>query len=73
MEENYIYYIENEIDEFNSDISGYFKTYQEAYEALKKCANWFHQNGTGQIWKVRFGLHGKKECVYDSYDSGPAK
>ncbi len=73
MEENYIYYIKNEVDERSSKIVGYFKTYQEAYEALKKCANWFQQNGTGQIWKAHFGLRGKIECVYDSYNQGPAK
>ena len=31
-----IYYIENTIDEFNTSVSGYFPTYDEAFEALKE-------------------------------------
>lgn len=70
---NEIYLIENTVDERRVRASGYFKTYDEAYEALKECSDWFMGNGTGQIWKVSFGLHAKREKVYDSYTQGPAK
>ena len=41
-----IYYIDNSIDECHNIISGYFKTEDEAREALKSCADWFRPNGT---------------------------
>lgn len=68
-----IYLIENTVDEYRTRVSGYFKTYDDAYEALKECSDWFRDKGTGQIWKVSFGLHAKREKVYDSYTQGPAK
>jgi hypothetical protein len=68
-----IYIIENTVDERAARVSGYFKTYEDAYEALKECSDWFNVKGTGQIWKVSFGLHAKREKVYDSYTQGPAK
>ena len=70
---NEIYLIENTVDERAVRVSGYFKTYNDAYEALKECSDWFNVKGTGQIWKVSFGLHAKREQVYDSYTQGPAK
>lgn len=68
-----IYYIVNTISEITTRVSGYFPTYEEAFEALKKCSNWWQQKGTGEIWESEFGLHGKRTKLYDSYDSGPAK
>lgn len=68
-----IYFILNTIDEFNTSVSGYFPTYEKAYEALKECYNWWQEKGTGEIWEAELGLHGKRTKVYDSYDSGPAK
>ena len=70
---NKIYLIENTVDERAVRVSGYFKTYDEAYEALKECADWWREKGTGQIWEVSFGLHTKRVKVYDSYSQGPAK
>ena len=68
-----IYYIENTIDEFNTSVSGYFPTYDEAFEALKECYNWWQEKGTGRIYEAVMGLHGKRTCVYDSWEQGPAK
>ena len=47
--------------------------YDEAYEALKECSDWWMEKGTGQIWEVSFGLHAQRKKVYDSYTQGPAK
>lgn len=68
-----IYLIENSVDEYSSKVSGYFKTYDQAYEALKECADWWRGKGTGQIWEVSFGLHAQRKKVYDSCTQGPAK
>ena len=68
-----IYLIENSIDERRCRVSGYFKTYDEAYEALKKCSDWWMPNGSGQIYEVSFGLNGERKMVYDSYIQGLAK
>ena len=70
---NKIYLIENTVDERAVRVSGYFKTFDQAYEALKECADWWREKGTGQIWEVSFGLHTKRVKVYDSYSQGPAK
>lgn len=68
-----IYLIENTVDERSTKVSGYFKTYDEAYEVLKECADWWREKGTGKIWEVSFGLHAQRKKVYDSYTQGPAK
>ena len=68
-----IYLIENTVDERQVKVSGYFKTYDQAYEALKECSDWWREKGTGQIWEVSFGLHALRKKVYDSYTQGPAK
>ena len=68
-----IYLIENSIDERRCRVSGYFKTYADAYEALKKCSDWWMPNGSGQIYGVSFGLNGERKIVYDSYTQGLAK
>ena len=62
-----IYLIENSIDERRCRVSGYFKTYDEAYEALKKCSAWWMPNGSGQIYEVSLGLNGERKIVYESY------
>ena len=68
-----IYLIENSIDERRCRVSRYFKTYDEAYEALKKCSDWWMPNGSGQIYEVSFGLNGERKIVYESYTQGTAK
>ena len=68
-----IYIIENSTDECKHRVSGYFKTYEEAYEALKECSDWWMPNGSGQIYEVSFGLYGIRKMVYDSYIQGLAK
>ena len=35
-----IYLIENSVNGCRNRASGYFKTYDDAYEALKKCSDW---------------------------------
>ena len=68
-----IYLIENTIDDCRSKVSGYFKSYEDAYENLKECADWWMGKGTGLIYEVSFGLHQQRKVVYDSYKQGPAK
>ena len=68
-----IYLIENTVDEYRTKVSGYFKTYDEAYEALKECSDWWMPKGSGQIYEVSFGLHAKRKKVYDSYTQGLAE
>ena len=61
-----IYYILNSINEYHSDISGYFPTEDEAREGLKKCSNWFRPEGTGEIWFQEFGVNGKKTLIFEN-------
>lgn len=68
-----IYIIENTISERSHRVSGYFKTYDDAYEVLKKCSDWWMPNGSGQIYEVSFGLDGERKIAYDSYTQGLAK
>ena len=58
-----IYFIKNIVNEYNSRISGYFPTEDEAKDALKDCADWFRPNGTGEIWFKEFGLNGKSTLI----------
>ncbi len=51
-----IYFIRNSINEWHSSITGYFKTEDEAREALKSCHDWFMRDGTGEIYFQPFGL-----------------
>lgn len=59
-----LFYIENTINEIHSNRSGYFKTLDEAKEALKECCDWFRPKGTGRIYYVEFGLNKKRTLVY---------
>ena len=59
-----IYYIENTIDEIHTKITGYFKSFDEAKEALKECSNWYRPEGTGSIYEVEFGLGNRPKRVY---------
>lgn len=65
--EDKIYYIENTVDEHNTQINGYFRTLDEAKEGLKDCCDWYRPKGTGRIYMVAFGLHSKPELVYENY------
>lgn len=60
-----IYYIKNTVDEWNSRISGFFPTLDEAKEALKKCNDWYRSAGTGKIYFCEFGLGSKEKLVYE--------
>lgn len=60
-----IYYIENTIDEFHTKIKGYFKSFDEAKEALEKCSNWYRPEGT--IYVVEFGLGKRPEKLYETW------
>lgn len=68
-----IYYIINTIDERATKINGFFPTFNQAYDALKHCANWWEEKGTGEIWEAEFGLNARRTCVYDSRKDGTAK
>ena len=63
-----IYYIENTINEHSSWISGYFQTEEEAHEAIKECANWWGEKGTGIIWYKEFGLGKTSKKIYANPD-----
>ena len=63
-----IYYIENSVDERRTKISGYFKTEEEAREAIKECSDWFMNKGTGTIWYQEFGLHKPIKKIYANPD-----
>lgn len=65
---NGIYYIENTVDERRSRISGYFQTEEEAREALKECADWYREKGTGIIWYKEFGLGKTSKKIYANPD-----
>ena len=59
-----IYYIENTIDEWHSTIRGYFETLDDAIKAIAECSDWFREKGTGEIYKVGFGLNHKRKLVW---------
>ena len=61
---NGVYYIKNTISEFSSECRGYFKTLDEAKEALKKCSDWYRPKGTGRIYWVEFGLNKCPKLMY---------
>ena len=63
---NGVYYIENTIDEIHTKISGYFKTFGEAMDGLKDCADWFRDNGTGKIYFQEYGFHSRRRLVYEA-------
>lgn len=58
------YYIENTVDEHNSDITVYCKTLDEAKERLKTCRDWYGEMGTGRIYEVKFGKNPIGRLVY---------
>lgn len=62
-----IYYIENTVDEWHTEISGYFATLDKAKEALKDCRDWYRPQGTGRIYEVGFGLGKRPKLVYENY------
>ena len=58
------FYISNTVDEWHSQTSGTFPTYDEAKEALKECADWYCSKGTGRIYFQPFGLNKESYQVY---------
>ena len=62
-----LYYITNTINEWQSKTSGFFKSLDEAMEALEECCDWYRSTGTGCIWEVEFGLNKKPKLVYGKY------
>ena len=61
---NKFYYIENTVDEHNSDITAYCKTLDDAKERLKSCRDWYGEMGTGRIYEVKFGKNPIGRLVY---------
>lgn len=59
-----IFYIENSIDERNSGIMGYFKTFREARAELKNCNDWYCDKDTGKIYFIKFGKYGDRYMVF---------
>lgn len=60
---NGIFVIRNTVDERHSASQGFFKTIEEAREAITKCCDWFRDYGTGEIWFYKFGLWEKNYRV----------
>lgn len=58
------FYISNTVDDWHSQTSGTFPTYDEAKEALKECADWYCSKGTGTIYFRPFGLNRHSYQVY---------
>jgi hypothetical protein len=63
----FIYYIENEVDEFRRSITRYCSSLEEAKRELKDCSNWYCSNGTGRIYAVRLDTctTPKPQLVYE--------
>lgn len=61
--ENGIFVIRNTVDEWHSAKRGFFKTLEEAREAITKCCDWFRDYGTGEIWFYKFSLWEKNYRV----------
>ena len=62
---NKFYYIENTVDESDSEITAYCKTLKEAKEKLKTCCDWYGEMGTGRIYEVEFGKGTIGKLVYE--------
>lgn len=62
---NGVYYIKNTVSETYQDIKGYFKTLDEAKNALNKCSDWYRPRGTGRIYWIEFGLNKNPKLMYE--------
>lgn len=62
---NKFYYIENTVDEHNSDIITYCKTLDDAKERLKVCCDWYRPLGTGRIYEIEFGKSPIGKLIYN--------
>jgi hypothetical protein len=58
------YYIENTVDESDTEITVYCKTMEEALERIKTCRDWYGEMGTGRIYEVKFGKSPIGKLVY---------
>lgn len=65
VEEDGVYFIENTVDECNSRITGYFRTFDKAKEALKECSDWYRSKGTGRIYFQKFGADQGSKKVFE--------
>jgi len=59
------YYIENTVDESDTEITVYCKTMEEALERIKTCRDWYSEMGTGRIYEVKFGKSPIGRLVYN--------
>ena len=60
---------ENTVDEWRTEVTGTYVSFDVAREALKNKSDWYSNNGTGSIYKVTFYREGdelksKKELVF---------
>ena len=62
---NGVYYIKNTVSETCQDVTGYFKTLDEAKNALNKCGDWYRHRGTGRIYWIKFGLNKDPKLMYE--------
>lgn len=66
VEEDGVYFIKNTVDEWNTIITGYFRTFDEAKEALKECSDWYRPKGTGRIYFQKFGADQGSKMVFEA-------
>ena len=72
---------ENTIDEYNTDITGNYDSFDDAREALRHMSDWYCRKDTGSIYKCIFYKDGnelkfRKELVFrrtqiDALDNTP--
>ena len=60
---------ENTVDEWRTEVTGNYVSFDVAREALKHKSDWYSNNDTGSIYKVTFYREGdelksKKELVF---------
>lgn len=64
---NGIYYIKNQVSETRDEIKGVFQSYDDAFNELKNCSDWYRENGTGKIYFLEFGLNKKPILKYEKH------
>ena len=56
-----IFEIQNTVNEYSTECSGYFDNLDDAIKALEECSDWWREKGTGRIYFVPFGLYWKQK------------
>lgn len=64
--DGYIYVIVNTVNEWSHDDKGYFLSFGDAVDAIKKCCDWYRSNGTGKIYRMKPGLQTSRTLVWQN-------